>query len=105
MSDTWQDHNEKKALDATLREKIAREFGARGRKALDAIDQRRIIKYLDFFVVKGAGGEYVVSEDVCTCRDFAFRQSPCWHVIAVRIATATKTFETVDAWYQENWKK
>jgi predicted nucleic acid-binding Zn finger protein len=105
MSDLWQQVGEKKALDDALRAGIVAEYGLRGAKALDAIDLHLVKKYLDFFVVIGSTGEHVVSEDVCTCRDFAFRQKPCWHLIAVRIAEATGTFETIDAWYQENWKK
>jgi len=105
MSDIWQQLCEKKALDDTLRAGIVDEFGMRGTKALDAVDHHLVKKYLDFFVVSGSTGKYVVSENVCTCRDFAFRQKPCWHLIAVRIAEATGMFESIDAWYQENWKK
>jgi|SRR5208337_230271 len=105
MSDLWQQLYGKKALDDALRTRIVTEYGSRGAKALDAIDHQLVKKYLDFFVVTGSTGEHVVSENVCTCRDFAFRQKPCWHLIAVRIAEATGTFETIDAWYQEHWKK
>ena len=105
MNDLWQQLREKKTLDDALRAGIVTEFGTRGTKALDAIDRNLVKKYLDFFVVSGSTGEYVVSENVCTCRDFAFRQKPCWHLIAVRIAEATGLFETIDTWYQENWKK
>jgi len=105
MSDIWEQLYGKKELDDTLRAGIVAEFGPRGTKALDAIDRHTVKKYLDFFVVKGSTGEHVVSENICTCRDFAFRQKPCWHIIAVMIAEATGTFETIDAWYQENWKK
>ena len=104
MSDIWQQLREKKALDDVLRAGIIAESGTRGTKALDAVDRNRVKKYLDFFVVTGSTGEHVVSENVCTCRDFAFRQKPCWHLIAVRIAEATGSFETIGAWYQENWK-
>jgi predicted nucleic acid-binding Zn finger protein len=104
MSDLWQQLCEKKVLDDALRTVIVAEYGSRGAKALDAIDSHMVKKYLDFFVVAGSTGEYVVSENVCTCRDFAFRQKPCWHLIAVRIAEATGTFETINAWYQDTWK-
>ena len=72
MSDLWQQWYSKKALDDALRAGIVAEFGSRGVKALDAIDRHRVKKYLDFFVVTGSTGEHVVSENVCTCRDFAF---------------------------------
>jgi len=105
MSDLWQQLLTKKNLDDTIRAAIIAEYGTRGKKALDAVDQRQVKKYLDFFVVTGSTGEHVIDEDVCTCRDFAFRQKPCWHILAVQIAGATGTFVPVDAWYQENWKR
>jgi predicted nucleic acid-binding Zn finger protein len=105
MSEIWQRLNRKKALDEALRNEIEETFGLRGRKALAAIDDHRVKKYLDFFVVSGSTGEYVVAENVCTCRDFAFRNRPCWHLLAVQIAEATGMFEFIDAWFQERWKK
>jgi len=105
MSDPWQMLAERKALDEEIRAALIAEYGTRGKKALDAIDCGQVRKYLDFFVVTGSTGEHVIEEDVCTCRDFAFRQKPCWHILAVRIAGATGTFVPVDAWYQENWKR
>jgi predicted nucleic acid-binding Zn finger protein len=105
MSEFWQRPGEKKELDDALRREIEEEFGTRGRKALAAIDAGRVKKYLDFFVVMGSTGEYVVAEDICTCRDFTFRNRECWHLLAVRIAEATGTFVCIDAWYQEKWKK
>jgi predicted nucleic acid-binding Zn finger protein len=104
MSDIWQQLSEKKALDPAIRSEIERVFGPRGRKALAAIDSGKVKKYLDFFVVEGRTAEYVVEEDFCTCGDFLFRGRTCWHLLAVRIALAATTFETVGLWYQEQWK-
>jgi len=104
MSDPWTLLGEKKLLDDESRAALVAQYGTRGKKALDAIDHHLVKKYLDFFVVTGSSGDYVISEGVCTCPDFAFRQKPCWHLIAVRIAEATGIFEAVDTWYQEIWK-
>ena len=104
MIDPWQRIREKKAIDGESRSALVGMYGARGKKALDAVDQGMVKKYRDFFVVTGSSGDHVVSDGVCTCRDFAFRQKPCGHIIAVRIAEETGTFVTVDAWYQETWK-
>ena len=104
MNDPWHLIVERKVLDDEIRGAFRTEYGTRGIKALDAIDQKMVKKYLDFFVVKGSSSTYVVCEDVCTCRDFAYRQKPCWHLIAVKIAEATGAFETIDSWYQENGK-
>jgi len=104
MSDPWTLLGERKILDDEIRAALVAQYGTRGKKALDAIDHHLVKKYLDFFVVTGSSGDYVISEGVCTCPDFAFRRKPCWHLIAVRIAEATGIFETVDTWYQEIWK-
>ena len=103
MTDPWQRIGEKKVLDDECRAAIVAQYGTRGKKALDAIDRGLVRKYRDFFVVTGSRGDHVVSEGVCTCPDFAFRQKPCYHIVAVRLAEATGRFESVDRWYQETW--
>ncbi len=105
MSDILQRLSEKKTLDDTMRATIAQECGLPGKKALAAIDTHRVKKYLDFFVVTGKTDDYVVDENICTCRDFIFRNRECWHLLAVRIATITGLYDSVDQWYQETWKK
>ncbi len=96
--------SKKKELDPFIREEIRKTFGRRGIKALAAIDEKDVKKYLDFFVVSGATSEYVIDEDFCTCGDFLFRGKECWHLLAVRLAVASGSFERVDAWYQDEWK-
>ncbi len=103
MSDLWQRLGECKALNAALRGEIEKTFGNRGKKALAALDNGKIKKYLDFFVVAGRTSEYVVDEDFCTCGDFMFRNRTCWHLLAVRIAQETKLYERIDSWYQDRW--
>ena len=73
MSDLWLRLSEKKVLDEVLRLEIEETFGNRGKKALTALDDGRIKKYLDFFVVQGRTAEYIVEDDFCTCSDFMFR--------------------------------
>jgi predicted nucleic acid-binding Zn finger protein len=91
-------------LSIDLQEKIIRIFGDRGRKALLAVDESRVKRYLDFFVVVGTSDEYVVEEEFCTCRAQVYRGGSCWHVLAARIADLTGRFEVVDEWYQETLK-
>jgi len=105
MSDVLQRLSEKKTLDSVMRAEIEQEYGLPGKKALAAIETHRVKKYLDFFVVTGKTDEYVVDENICTCRDFIFRNRQCWHLLAVRIATITGLYDSVDTWYQETWKK
>lgn len=104
MSDLWQRLADKRELDEELRSEIETAFGARGKKALAALDVGKIKKYHDFFVVEGRTAEYVVDEDFCTCRDFQYRGRTCWHLIAVRIAIVTGLFEMVDGWYVDQMK-
>ncbi len=45
-----------KTLTPGLREHIISSFSDRGKRALEAIDEGRVKKYLDFFVVTGSSG-------------------------------------------------
>ncbi|MGD1003888.1 MAG: SWIM zinc finger family protein [Methanoregulaceae archaeon] len=104
MTDVIQQLSEKKEITPPIRENIITVFGKRGSKALAAIDEHRVKKYLDFFVVEGATSEYIIDEDFCTCGDFLFRGRDCWHILAVRIAIASVAYVNVDTWYQDRWK-
>ena len=101
MSDIWGRLRTGPALDLEIRGEIEKEFGRKGKSALDAIDDRRVKKYLDFFVVEGRTASYIVEDDFCTCGDFLYRGRACWHLLAVRIAVATERVVAVDRWYQE----
>jgi predicted nucleic acid-binding Zn finger protein len=76
-------------------------FSEQGRKALLAIDQGRVERYLDFDVVTGSTGRYVVDEDFCTCQDFVYRGRRCWHILAVRIADLAGLSQETGLWYLE----
>ncbi|MCQ8894094.1 MAG: SWIM zinc finger family protein [Methanolinea sp.] len=100
----WRKIREEKALSPALRAELVRVYGERGRKAIDALDKGRVMKFRDFIVVRGSSGDYVVEEEFCTCQDYLYRGGCCWHILAVRLATLCDTFLTVDEWYQEKWK-
>jgi predicted nucleic acid-binding Zn finger protein len=101
MSDLWEQLRESRALTGELREAVAGSFGDRGRKALRAIDEGRVVRYRDFFVVEGSAGDYVVDDDFCTCGDFLYRRRECFHILAVRIAGITGAYRKDDGWYQD----
>jgi len=101
MSDVWQHLAEQKSLDDEIRGEIEKAFGARGKKALAALDEGKVKKYLDFFVVEGRTARYIVDDEFCTCGDFLYRGRTCWHLLAVRIAQLTGLFEAIDSWYQD----
>lgn len=99
--DIWQRLAERRSLDTELRNEIVVAFGTRGAKALAAIDDGRVLKYLDFFVVVGKTSRYIVEEEFCTCSDFMYRGRTCWHLLAARIAELTVTYVSVNRWYHE----
>jgi len=70
MSDFWALLEEQKKLTPDLCRAFIGAYRDRGEKALRIIDEGRITRYRDFFVVRGAAGEYIVEEDFCTCGDF-----------------------------------
>ncbi len=105
MSDPITDLVESGHLDEQLRRRITAYYQARGKKALEIVDQDRVKRYLDFFVVVGASGEYVIEDDYCSCEDFLHRGGACAHILAVRIARAIGRYELIDLWYYEDLLK
>lgn len=87
------------------RREIQEEHGHRGVRALTALDERRVKRYLDFYVVESSGKEYVIEDDLCTCGDFLFRGRECWHILAVRLARETGWVTEVPEWFQDRWRK
>ena len=96
---------EKQGLTPDNEKRLAREFGSRGRKAIETVRSGKVKKYKDFFVVKGTTGDYIVEDDFCTCNDYLYRLSikggVCYHSIAVRIAKATGDYEEIGQWYTD----
>ena len=90
--------------DAFLQQ-IELKYGNRGKKGLEIVTERRVKQYNDYFVVVGESDEYVVEDDLCTCKDFLFNTgkngAKCSHMIAVQVAKQKGVIDTVDAWYQD----
>jgi len=105
MTDPWKILEKERRLTPEIRRLIGEQYGQRGVKALEIVDEGRVKRYLDFFVVVGSSDEYVVEEEFCTCSDALFRRGECTHVIAVRIAAFTGQYEEFPLWYQDSWKK
>ncbi|MBT8507760.1 hypothetical protein AZH53_04925 [Methanomicrobiaceae archaeon CYW5] len=84
---------------------IRRHYGERGKKAILACREGKVEKYLDFYVVHGMTGTYVVEDDFCTCSDFLFRGKECWHILAVRYARSCGLCANRDEWFQEKLEK
>jgi len=88
--------------DERMRQRIIREYHNRGRKALEIVDQDRVKRYRDFFVVVGESGEYVVYDMFCSCEDYSRRGGLCAHILSVFIARALGRYELIDLWYYED---
>jgi len=84
--------------------RLSEAFGQRLNKALEALDERRIKKYLFqpsgrvVWIVVGKRRDYIVMPaiDYCSCYDFYFqfdRGHVCYHIIAQKLAEATGTFD------------
>lgn len=99
------DHlNNTNVLDEWTRSQICDHYRHRGVKALDIVDQDRVKRYRDFFVVVGETGEYVVEGNYCSCDDFLHRANLCSHILAVFIARAIGRYKLIDLWYYQDLK-
>ncbi|MDH7594064.1 MAG: SWIM zinc finger family protein [Methanomicrobiales archaeon] len=99
MKDLWAELGRERGITEGFIGALLQSYGERGRKALKAIEESRVKRYLDFFVVVGRGDEYVVDDDFCSCDDFLYRGRECSHIIAVRIALLTGEYEEYRLWY------
>ncbi len=94
-------------LTPEITQAILTAHGERGRKAIDAVGERRVKQYKDFTVVVGHTEEYIVEGGACTCKDAEYNLDPddptdlCWHALAVEIATRTDAVDHHDMWYSE----
>lgn len=106
MTDPWRLLEKEGKLTPEIRRLLAERYGQRGVKALEIVDEGRVKRYLDFFVVVGGSDEHVVEDEFCSCQDALFRRKgECAHVLAVRIAALTGQFEEFSLWYQDSWKE
>lgn len=89
------------------RNKLSSTFGQRFKKALEALEERRVKKYMFrpsgriVWIVVGKEREYLVMPAVeyCTCDDFYFQFHQghlCYHIIAQKLAEATSQFDLVE---------
>ncbi len=81
--------------------------GDRGRRAIEAVSEKRVKQYRDFTVVVGHHDEYIVEDGGCECADAAYNldtadpEQRCWHAIAVDIAARIGAVDHHDMWYSE----
>lgn len=97
----------KKGVGYDLYKSLLLNYGKRGEKAFFYLRERRVKKYLDFFVVVGRE-EYIVEDLFCTCPDFQINlkgKEPCAHIIAVELAKVMNCFDEINAYYRDFQKK
>jgi len=104
MNDIWNSIKKNKLSLSEIKESFEKFYGKRGQKAIKAIEEKRIKRYKDFFIVVGYHDEYIVDEDFCTCSDFLFRGRECSHILAVKIAQITGNYERYSSWYYSTLK-
>ncbi|MFB6094412.1 MAG: hypothetical protein ABEJ77_05690 [Halanaeroarchaeum sp.] len=81
--------------------------GDRGKRAIEAVTERRVKRYRDFTVVVGHEDEYIVEDGECTCADSEYNLDPadpsqrCWHAIAVDVAERIDEVDHHDMWYSD----
>jgi predicted nucleic acid-binding Zn finger protein len=106
MTDPWKILARERRLTPEVRRLMGERYGQRGVKALEIVDEGRVKKYLDFFVVAGTSEEHIVEEEFCSCADALFRRrGECAHVLAVRIAALIGRYEECPLWYLDSWKE
>jgi len=94
-------------LNSDITEDILQEHGDRGRRAIEAVSEKRVKEYRDFTVVVGETEEYVIENNSCNCDDTKYnldQNDPtdlCWHVIAATIARYVGELDHHDMWYTE----
>ena len=111
---------EKRVTDAHLT-RLSLAFGSRFDRALEALRERRIKKYVfkpsgrTVWIVVGKRRDYLVMPDAefCSCEDFYFKFDKghlCYHIIAQKLAEATDRFDLIednDSFYDvliKEWK-
>jgi len=89
------------------RNKLSPIFGQRLEKALEALRERRVKKYVFqpsgriVWIVVGKEREYLVmpAAEYCTCDDFYFQFHQghlCYHIVAQKLAEATSQFDLIE---------
>ncbi len=83
---------------------LSKSFGQRGNKALEAVNESRVKRYVFqpsgriVWIVVGKNRDYLVmpESDYCSCYDFYFqfdRGHVCYHIIAQKLAEAIGMFD------------
>jgi len=89
------------------RNKLSSIFGQRLQKAMEALEEQRVKKYVfqpsgrTVWIVIGKEREYLVmpAAEYCSCDDFYFQFHQghlCYHIIAQKLAEATNQYDLIE---------
>lgn len=89
-------------LTPELEQLVMDVYGGRGKRAIDAVKLRSVVKRGRRWFVRGKADEYEVVKNFCTCRDYVLNISTgkadfdrCYHALAKAIC------ELLDRYYVE----
>ncbi len=78
-------------------------YGGRGKRALEVIKRRRVIRRGQRWFVRGKADEYEVVRAFCTCRDYVMNIATekvdvdmCYHALAKNICEALNAYYVLE---------
>lgn len=90
-------------LAEELEKKIIDVYGARGKRAIDAIKKRCVIRRGRRWFVRGRTDEYEVVKSFCTCKDYVMNIATgkvevdmCYHALAKTICERLGTYYVLE---------
>jgi len=90
-------------LNPDIEREIVEVYQGRGKRALEAIKGRRVIRRGQRWFVRGKNDEYEVVKNFCTCSDYVMNISTgkagvdmCYHALAKNICQALNSYYVVE---------
>lgn len=91
------------ALTPEIENEIIEFYKGRGKRAIEAIKGRRVIKRGQRWFVRGKMDEYEVVKNFCTCRDYVMNIATekadvdmCYHALAKNICQALNSYYVIE---------
>lgn len=92
-----------KVLSQELERGIIDVYGGRGKRALEVIKRRCVIRRGRRWFVRGKADEYEVVRNFCTCRDYVMNITTkkidvdmCYHALAKNICEALNAYYVIE---------
>ena len=92
-----------RVLSPELERQITDVYGGRGKRALEVIKRRCVIKRGQRWFVRGKADEYEVVRNFCTCRDYVMNIATekvdadmCYHALAKNICEVLNAYYVIE---------